>query len=113
MSSKISILDEKLLKDCLNDLQTIEDQLLNVLSPFQVKILKEKLFFAKNWLSYSLEIKKIEFKPTQTQDVYNTKQELILKLRMIVVALRTMKRTNAINNAVKYIIETIFILKGI
>jgi hypothetical protein len=119
MSNKIGVLDERILLDAIDDINEIHYNVSNAMGKISFfdkdapKVVKEKLFYANNWIKNALEIKGIKI-PIGRDYVFNLFQsssEIILKLRAIMISLKTVKRTPSISNAIKYIIEAIFILK--
>lgn len=119
MSNKIGVLDERILIDAFNDIREIHYNVSNAMGKSSFfdkdapKVVKEKLFFASNWIENALEIKGIKIPSGRDYDpnLFGNSSEIILKLRAIMISLKTVKRTNSVSNAIKYIIEAIFILK--
>jgi len=117
MSNKVSITDEKILIDAHYTLKEVHRSVVYATGSFYidaVKAVKEKLFLASNWIEYALELRNVKTdSETKYADMhtYESSSEIILKLRAVIISLRTVRRTPSVSNAIKYIIEAIFILK--
>lgn len=120
MSNKVSITDEKILADVHAVLREVHKSTAYAMGKTTTffdkdapKAVKEKLFLASNWIEYALELKnvKVGLDVKSQVHVYESSSEIILKLRAVIISLRTVRRTTSVSNAIKYIIEAIFILK--
>lgn len=72
--------------------------------------IRDRIELSLGWLKYALDLKKEEVNSPEIEFKLLTKVEVLLQIRLLIIKLRLLKRTNSINHVIKYLIEVTFYL---